>query len=263
MATINMSGGTSVSAWEKFPGNLNKVLHNTVDFSKFNGGSGDTIQMIGVPANFLVQSVMHRVLVAEGGTSTGTIGDGTDPNGWIASVDNNAAANTFLLSNEADTSGGMAKAVISGGSAGDLTVTGIATTDTLEGVFQHITGEETQAIITGGAAGDHTVTGIATTDALAGVIQLIPTDSTTATISGGAAGDHTVTGIATTDTIVSVLHYTAGALSADLTAEFTITAADTINNALTSVDLDTNYGMLLCIPDASAHWTIVKLPAAT
>lgn len=54
-----------------------------------------------------------------------------------------------------------------------------------------------------------------------------------ALITGGAAGDHTVTGIATSDKLVSVYHYTPGSASAfaDLTGEFTISAADTINNA--------------------------------
>lgn len=51
--------------------------------------------------------------------------------------------------------------------------------------------------------------------------------------TGAAAGDVTVTGIATTDTLVSVLVFTTAAsiaTVADLTAEFTITAANTINN---------------------------------
>ena len=49
-------------------------------------------------------------------------------------------------------------------------------------------------------------------------------------IGGGAAGNHTVTGIAPADQILSVLHFTAGAALADLTSEFSISAADTINN---------------------------------
>lgn len=52
-----------------------------------------------------------------------------------------------------------------------------------------------------------------------------------ALIAGGAAGDHTVSGIKVGDELVSVLHYTAGAALADLTSEFSISAADTINNA--------------------------------
>jgi hypothetical protein len=55
----------------------------------------------------------------------------------------------------------------------------------------------------------------------------------TALIDGGAAGDHTVTGIETDDELVCVLHLPdAGAVDdmADLTGEFSISAADTINN---------------------------------
>lgn len=56
-----------------------------------------------------------------------------------------------------------------------------------------------------------------------------------AVIDGGSAGDHTVTGIAAGDALVSVLRYdidtgTVVGVS-DLTGEFTISAADTINNA--------------------------------
>lgn len=51
-----------------------------------------------------------------------------------------------------------------------------------------------------------------------------------ALVNGGAAGNITVTGIEANDELVSVLHYTAGAALADLTGEFSITAANTINN---------------------------------
>ena len=52
-------------------------------------------------------------------------------------------------------------------------------------------------------------------------------------VAGGSAGDHTVTGITTSDEIAFVGHFsTAASIAtlADLTSEFTITAADTINN---------------------------------
>lgn len=57
----------------------------------------------------------------------------------------------------------------------------------------------------------------------------------TAVIAGGAAGDLTVTGIATTDRLVSVVLLNRDATAANITAtslssEFTITAANTINN---------------------------------
>lgn len=55
----------------------------------------------------------------------------------------------------------------------------------------------------------------------------------TTIIAGGAAGNHTVTGIKTRDTLVAVLHsdYTdASETGQNLTSEFSISAADTINN---------------------------------
>ena len=63
----------------------------------------------------------------------------------------------------------------------------------------------------------------------------------TTVISGGAAGNHTVTGIAVGDSLVAVLKLdftlSEGApntrtwAATDLTGEFSITAANTINNA--------------------------------
>lgn len=54
-----------------------------------------------------------------------------------------------------------------------------------------------------------------------------------ALIDGGTAGDHTVAGITTKDTLISVhsLASSTDVLStADLTSEFSITAANTVNN---------------------------------
>lgn len=51
-----------------------------------------------------------------------------------------------------------------------------------------------------------------------------------AAIAGGSAGNHTVTGIKTTDKLVAVVHFTPSTSIAMLTSEFTISAADTINN---------------------------------
>lgn len=58
--------------------------------------------------------------------------------------------------------------------------------------------------------------------------RFAPATFTKAVIAGGAAGNHTVTGISTTDILLAVLDLTT---AADLTSEFTVTAADTINNA--------------------------------
>ena len=55
-------------------------------------------------------------------------------------------------------------------------------------------------------------------------------------LAGGTAGDHTVTGITTDDSLMGVVYAnyaTTGAISSagDLISEFSITAANTINNA--------------------------------
>lgn len=56
-------------------------------------------------------------------------------------------------------------------------------------------------------------------------------DITVTTVAGAAAGDVTVTGIATTDTLVAVVNIDIGGDAiTTLTSEFTISAADTINN---------------------------------
>lgn len=49
-------------------------------------------------------------------------------------------------------------------------------------------------------------------------------------IAGGTAGNHTVADIAVGDQLVSVIHHSVASISADLTSEFTITAAGVINN---------------------------------
>ena len=161
MSTLTLANGTQ-RRWEGHGRSAGFQLYNKVDFSKTGGGSGDTVQMLTIPSGTIVLAVAHIVDTAEGGTSTGTIGDGTDPNGWIASVNNNATAGTALFSN----------------AAGTLTA-----------------GTVDQKLIAGASAGDHTVTGV-------------------------ASGDH----------LVGVMHYTAGTSLADLTSEFTISGANTINN---------------------------------
>ena len=78
-------------------------------------------------------------------------------------------------------------------------------------------------------------------------------------ISGLADGDHTVTGIATTDTLVSVLHIDMGGnAETDLTAEFSISGADTINNGGgTSTAADT---LIVTYMDASANAALAADP---
>lgn len=98
MATKNFANDTQ-RRWEgAWPSGLFQ-LFNQWDFSRNNGGASDVVQLLLVPAGTFVYSVVHVVDTAEGGTSTGTVGDGADADGWIASVDNNASAGTALQSN--------------------------------------------------------------------------------------------------------------------------------------------------------------------
>lgn len=50
------------------------------------------------------------------------------------------------------------------------------------------------------------------------------------TIAGGAAGAHTVNGIGATDTLVSVVRITSAGVYSVITSEFSVTAANTIDN---------------------------------
>jgi hypothetical protein len=73
-----------------------------------------------------------------------------------------------------------------------------------------------------------------TSDASGKAVAASPAELVQTAIAGGAAGNFTVTGIAATDTLVSVIQIDATDVSetvAVLTAEFAVTAANTINNA--------------------------------
>ena len=144
--------------------------------------------------------------------------------------------------------------LVNGAAAGNVTVTGIALGDELVAVWgsQPTTVQEE---ISGGAAGDHTVTGIATSDTLISVLQLnrLGSQVEQTVVDGGAAGDHTVTGITTSDTLISVLHVEGDGTqltgAADLTSEFSITGADTINN--TGGTASTNGVLIVTYTDAA------------
>lgn len=98
MSTLNFANGTQ-RRWEgAWPAGL-FLLYNQWDFSEDGGGTSDVVEMLLVPAGTFVFSVVHVVNTAEGGTSTGTVGDGDDADGWIASVNNNDTAGTALQSN--------------------------------------------------------------------------------------------------------------------------------------------------------------------
>jgi Ni,Fe-hydrogenase maturation factor len=82
-------------------------------------------------------------------------------------------------------------------------------------------------------------------------------------VDGGSAGNLTLTGITTADTLLFVGHFSTKATLAtlgDLTAEFTITAADTINN--TSGTDTTNDQLFVMWHDADADADILAITEA-
>lgn len=90
--------------------------------------------------------------------------------------------------------------------------------------------EDTGALTLKNAAG----TTILSVDSSGNIVAANVATPASTSISGGAAGDHTVTGITTSDILTHVIYF-AGAGSTvtdmiDLTSEFSISAADTINN---------------------------------
>lgn len=68
------------------------------DLSVTASAASDVLQLIDIPAKTLVKSVHVVMLTAEDSTLTATCGDGTDPNGWISTLDLEGAANTVYSS---------------------------------------------------------------------------------------------------------------------------------------------------------------------
>lgn len=81
------------------------VAENKISFADFNGVASDVVQVLKIPAGALVTKVSVVMLTPEDSTSTATVGDAADPNGWDASIDLEGAANTTYTSAEADAFG--------------------------------------------------------------------------------------------------------------------------------------------------------------
>jgi len=101
MATVNMTAGSNCAS---IGGGAFRIT-NTIDLQAANdaleaAGDGplvstDIIQCLDIPAKTFVQNVFTRIRVASVATAlTATVGDGTDPNGWDAEIDLEAAAGT-------------------------------------------------------------------------------------------------------------------------------------------------------------------------
>lgn len=95
MATVNgTKGGTA--GLPAYASNKVVVVENSYDFATNNATAADVIQLINVPANTLVLSVLSECVTAEGGVMTYQVGDGTDPNGWDDAVNGNSAAGVIV-----------------------------------------------------------------------------------------------------------------------------------------------------------------------
>lgn len=68
------------------------VLQGVYDAKRRPLASTDTIELIDVPAGMYVTHVFYRVLTADSGVGI-NVGDGTDPNGWVADADVGTAGN--------------------------------------------------------------------------------------------------------------------------------------------------------------------------
>jgi hypothetical protein len=79
------------------------VLHNVIDFAKTASGAGDTVQVLHIPAGTLVLRAGYHTRTLEGGTATGTLGDGTDPDGFLTATNWNSTTDQLssLLLTEA------------------------------------------------------------------------------------------------------------------------------------------------------------------
>lgn len=71
---------------------------NTVSYSTINSISGELSEVLKIPAGAIVYNVATQVVTAEGATATAEVGDSTDEDGWIDSIDLNATAGTVALS---------------------------------------------------------------------------------------------------------------------------------------------------------------------
>jgi hypothetical protein len=75
------SGGSNAAG---FP--MVTVLENTYDATRRPMAAGDELELINVPAGTYVMKVFVHVLNGQAG-QTLDVGDGTDPNGWVAVAD--------------------------------------------------------------------------------------------------------------------------------------------------------------------------------
>lgn len=85
------------------------VAECQVDFSLTAASLGDVLQLITLPQGAVVDNAKAYIVTAAGKTATMSLGDGTTPNGWDASVNLNATAGTMTRTLEATDTYGVGK----------------------------------------------------------------------------------------------------------------------------------------------------------
>lgn len=101
MATVTLTPADPKSAYPVFEGAKIEVRRHLLDFAEAatkkgsNLAAADVIETVSVKAGEIVVGVWARVKTAMGAAGTAEVGDGVDPNGFIASVDLNALGATF------------------------------------------------------------------------------------------------------------------------------------------------------------------------
>lgn len=87
--TYDLTVGDASGMADTFAGR-HYVIEQSVDFSVQNVTTGDVVQVIDIPANVRVTAVQVETITAAtqntNTTQTFTVGDGTDPNGWVESI---------------------------------------------------------------------------------------------------------------------------------------------------------------------------------
>lgn len=89
MATVNLTANTQGG----YPVDT-KIISKTFDAAVTPASAADVLQLLTVGPKMLVHAVFVEVIRAEGGTFTFTVGDGSDVDGFLTTVNGNALGTT-------------------------------------------------------------------------------------------------------------------------------------------------------------------------
>ncbi len=93
------SATTKYSGYDALSAPRSVTFYARFDSTKRNLASTDVAEIMTIPAGTLILGVVTKIVTAETTASqTIDIGDGTDPNGWIAAAASDAAVGTYVHS---------------------------------------------------------------------------------------------------------------------------------------------------------------------